>query len=143
MLQLSWKRFGCHTLDEALAQSFCLYVFHHPTDGDRPFYIGKAKLFGTKQKSGYAAAARYNSGYVHLIAGMLRSGFSLYIAEVGADHFSDAEGYEQELIAQWNPIRSQRIKPNRKLVSSVRPWKSMSGSDNVNSEISCDRTNSL
>ncbi|WP_141710674.1 hypothetical protein [Paraburkholderia nodosa] len=122
MMHLVWNRFDYQTLDEALSQSFCLYVFHHPVDGDRPFYIGKAKLFGTKQKSGYAGTARYNSGYVHLIAGMLRSGFSLYIAEVGADHFDDVEGYEQELIAQWNPIRPQRIKVVRKPVASVRPW---------------------
>lgn len=109
-------------MDNALRHSHCLYVFHHPEDGDRPFYIGKAKIFGTKQSSGYNGSARYNSGYVHLLAGMLRSGFSLYIAQIGEAAFADIEGYEQELIAQWNPIRKQKIKQFRKVVVTTKPW---------------------
>jgi hypothetical protein len=109
-------------MDDALRHSHCLYVFHHPDDGDRPFYIGKARAFGTKQASGYAGSARYNSGYMHLLAGMLRSGFSLYVAPIGQADFPDAEAYEQELIALWNPIRKQKIKPLRKAVVTTKPW---------------------
>ena len=104
-MKLSWKKFDLESLDAAASQSFCLYVFHHPQDGDRPFYIGKAKYFGTKQSSGYKASARYNSGYMHLVAGMLRSGFSLYIAHIGQKAFDEVESYEQELIGIWNPVR--------------------------------------
>ena len=109
-------------MDDALSQSHCLYVFHHPQDGDQPFYIGKAKAFGTKQILGYTGSARYNSGYTHLLAGMLRGGFSLYIAQIGQTAFADAEGYEQELIAMWHPIRKQKTKAFRKTVVTVQPW---------------------
>lgn len=121
-MQLSWKKFDLSSLNTAASQSFCLYVFHHPQDGDRPFYIGKAKYFGTKQASGYKGSARYNSGYMHLVAGMLRSGFSLYIAQIGEKAFEQAESYEQELIAIWNPIRKQRVKDMRKPVKTTKPW---------------------
>lgn len=121
-LTLTWEKFTHENLDAALGHSYCLYAFHHPLDGDRPFYIGKAKLFGTKQASGYSRSARYNSGYVHLIAGMLRSGYSLYIAPIGESAFVDVEAYEQELISRWNPIRKQRIKLSRKTVVTDTPW---------------------
>jgi len=101
-------------------------VFHHPVDGDRPYYTGKAKHFGTNQSKGYEAAARYNSGYVHLIAGMLRSGFFLYIASLGEHNFEAAESYEQELMAQWNPVRPQKRKEHlRKPVITEKPWKAL------------------
>jgi len=121
-VRLAWKRYEYQTLDSCLAESFCLYVFHHPDDGDRPFYVGKARHFGTKQPSGYKATARYNSGYLHLIAGMLRAGFSLYVARIGEKAFADVEKYEQELIALWNPIRKQRIKASRLPVETKKPW---------------------
>ena len=121
-MRLSWERFDLSSIDYALSQSFCLYVFHHPDDGDRPFYIGKAKYFGTKQASGYKPSARYNSGYVHLLVGMLRSGFSLYIAPIGKAAFADAESYEQDLIAQWNPVRVQKTSVSRKVVKTEKPW---------------------
>jgi hypothetical protein len=121
-MQLTWKRFDLTTIDAALSQSFCLYVFYHKQDGDRPFYIGKAKYFGTKQPFGYKGSARYNSGYVHLLAGMLRSGFSLYIASIGETAYRNAEYYEQELIAQWNPVRKQKTKSVRKAVTTTKPW---------------------
>ncbi|MGF6397257.1 hypothetical protein ABH905_000923 [Pseudomonas frederiksbergensis] len=121
-MQLVWEKFTYDTLEDAKRQCFCLYVFHHPQDGDRPFYIGKAKSFGTSQSSGYTASARYNSGYMHLIAGMLRSDFSLYIAHIGEAAFKDVEAYEQELIYQWGSVRKQKIKPNRKSVTTVKPW---------------------
>ena len=122
-MKLSWKKFDLASLDAATGQSFCLYAFHHPRDRDRPFYIGKAKFFGTKQASGYKASARYNSGYLHLVAGMLRAGFSLYIAQIGKKAFNNVECYEQELIAKWNPIRKQRIKNIQKPVKTKKPWK--------------------
>lgn len=122
-MKLTWKRYDHNSLDEALSRSFCLYVFYHPKDGDRPYYIGKAKYFGTKQSKEYEAAARYNGGYVHLVAGMLRSGFSLYIASIGEQNFESAESYEQELIAQWNPVRTQKRKDHlRKPVITGKPW---------------------
>ena len=121
-MRLTWTRFTLETVDAALSQSYCLYAFHHPDDGDRPFYIGKAKHFGTKQADGYKASARYNSGYLHLVVGMLRSGFSLYIAPIGETAFGDAESYEKELIALWNPVRTQRTKPIRLAVQTTRPW---------------------
>lgn len=121
-MRLSWNRFDLSSLDLALARSFCLYVFHHPQDGDRPFYIGKARFFGTQQPDGYEAAARYNSGYVHLLAGLLRSGFSLYIAEIGEAAFADVEAFEQELIETWNPIRPQKRTSIRKTVDTRKPW---------------------
>lgn len=61
-MQLTWERYDHNSLDNALSKSFCLYVFHHPIDGDRPYYIGKAKYFGTNQSKGYEPAARYNEG---------------------------------------------------------------------------------
>ena len=122
-MNLSWHRYTFGSVDEALSNSYCLYVFHHPQDGDRPFYIGKAKYFGTKQASGYVGSARYNSGYQHLLAGMLRSGFSLYIAPIGEAAFQDVEGYEQELIALWEPIRKQKIKNVRRQVVTAKPWR--------------------
>lgn len=119
---LTWKCYDFSTLDKAISQSYCLYVFYHPDDGDRPFYIGKAKFFGTKQQFGYIASARYNSGYMHLLAGMLRSGFLLYIASIGESAYPEAEAYEQELIALWKPIRKQKTKSLRKHVNTVKPW---------------------
>lgn len=123
-MHLSWRKFTYETLEDAKSQCFCLYAFHHPDDGDRPFYIGKAKCFGTKQASGYTGSARYNSGYMHLVAGMLRSGFCLYIAHIGEAAFADVEAYEQELIALWNPVRKQKTKPIRRPVVSSLPWAS-------------------
>ena len=123
-MKLTWERFDHNSLDDALSRSFCLYVFHHPEDGDRPYYIGKAKYFGPNQDKGYTREARYNAGYVHLVAAMLRSGYSLYIASLGEEHFESAENYEQELIAQWNPVRPQKRKEHlRKLVFTEKPWK--------------------
>jgi len=121
-MKLYWERFDINKIDEALSKSFCLYVFHHPDDSDRPFYIGKAKYFGTKQPSGYKGSARYNSGYMHLLSGMLRSGFVLYIATIGEQEYLEAEAYEQELIALWNPVRLQKTKPIRKAVITEKPW---------------------
>lgn len=121
-MRLTWRKYEYQTLDSCLSESFCLYVFHHPNDGDRPFYIGKARHFGTKQASGYKGTARYNSGYLHLVAGMLRSGFSLYVASIGKRAFANVEKYEQELIARWNPIRPQRVKPARLSVQTAKPW---------------------
>lgn len=123
-MNISWKKFTYETIEEVQRQCFCLYVFHHPQDGDRPYYIGKARYFGTKQAAGYTASARYNSGYMHLIAGMLRSGFSLYIAHIGKTAFQEVENYEQDLFAQWNPVRKQKIKPIRKSVITAKPWAS-------------------
>ena len=124
-MDLTWNIYDSENLDDALGQSFCLYVFHHADDGNRPFYIGKAKYFGTKQASGYKGSARYNSGYVHLIVGMLRSGFKLYISPIGESNFEDSECYEQELIALWNPIRPQKRKDKiRKGVITNVPWAS-------------------
>ena len=121
-MRLVWKKYDFRTLEASLSVSFCLYVFHHPDDGDQPFYIGKARHFGTRQSAGYRASARYNSGYVHLIAGMLRSGFQLYVARIGERYFADVEKYEQELIALWNPIRQQRIEAARLPVRTSKPW---------------------
>lgn len=123
-MNLSWKRFTSENLNEALSESFCLYVYHHPSDGDRPFYIGKAKYFGTKQPDGYKASARYNSGYVYMIEGLLRSGYTLYIARLGRAAFEKAAHYEQELIARWNPIRQQRLSRQRLAIETVKPWAS-------------------
>lgn len=123
-MNISWKKFTYETIEDAQRQCFCLYVFHHPQDGDRPYYIGKAKYFGTKQAAGYTDSARYNSGYIHLIAGMLRSGFSLYIANIGQAYFQEAESFEQYLIEKWNPVRKQRIKSMRKSVVTTKPWAS-------------------
>ena len=123
-MHLIWQRYDHDSIKEALTRSFCLYVFHHPDDGDRPYYIGKAKYFGTKQLSGYTPQARYNSGYVHLLFGMLRSGFSLYIADLGESKFNLAENYEQELIHLWDPIRPQKRKSHlRQPVITEMPWK--------------------
>lgn len=69
-MHLSWNQFDLESLDQALRSSCCLYVFYHAQDGDRPFYIGKARFFGAQQRDGYTAAARYNGGYVHLVAGL-------------------------------------------------------------------------
>lgn len=121
-MKLHWQSFSAENATHALAMSYCLYVFHHPDDGDRPFYIGKAKYFGTKQADGYKGSARYNSGYQHLLMGMLRSGFALYIAELGREEFAYAEEYEQELIALWRPVRKQRIKAGRRSLETAKPW---------------------
>lgn len=121
-MRLTWRRYDYENLNLSLSESFCLYAFHHPDDRDRPFYIGKARHFGTQQALGYEPSARYNSGYVHLIAGMLRSGFRLYIAHIGEAAFADAEKYEQELIALWNPVRHQRTKGSRLPVQTTKPW---------------------
>ena len=61
-MRLSWNKYDLASIDGALSQSFCLYVFHHPDDGDRPFYIGKAKYFGTKQPTGYQASPAITVG---------------------------------------------------------------------------------
>src|SRR5512143_1827556 len=100
-MKLNWQHFNDQNAIGALTKSYCLYVFHHPDDGDNPFYIGKAKFFGPKQADGYKASARYNAGYQHLLMGLLRAGFSVSIAEIGQAAFLHAEEYEQELIAQW------------------------------------------
>lgn len=121
-MKLEWKSFTKDNADEASSQSFCLYVFHHPADGDRPFYIGKAKYFGPQQEDGYKRSARYNAGYQHLLTGLLRAGFTVYIAHIGEEAFAHAEKYEQELIALWNPVREQRIKVERWAVETVKPW---------------------
>lgn len=122
-MKLSWSKHTSDNLDEALAKCFCLYVFYDPTQGKGAFYIGKAKYFGTKQEKGYTASARYNSGYVHLIEGLLSTGFELYISEIGEQEFENAEGYEQELIHLWSPTRKQKLKPEiRKPVQSPLPW---------------------
>ncbi len=121
-MKLCWKAYKINDLDQALGECFCLYAYHHPTDGDHPFYIGKAKYFGAKQSSGYKASARYNSGYSYLVEGMLRAGYTLYIAAIGEEAFANVEAYEQDLIAQWQPIRKQCIKPHRLPVSTRKPW---------------------
>lgn len=121
-MNLEWTRYDLASLEDALGQSYCLYAFHHPADGDHPFYIGKAKFFGTRQPTGYKASARYNSGYTHLIKGMLRSGYSLYIAHIGEDAYKHAEAYEQELISRWSPVQTQKTKPFRAIVTSAIPW---------------------
>jgi len=122
-MKLKWKKYDHGTIDDALSESFCLYVFHHPKDDDLPYYIGKARFFGTNQPSGYKGSARYNGGYVHLLAGILRSGFNLYIAKIGEKDFVNVEGYEQGLISLWNPIRPQRRKAKIRLpVETIKPW---------------------
>jgi hypothetical protein len=124
-LEPSWEKFDAESADRAASKSFCLYVFHHPDDRGRPFYIGKAKYFGPNQESGYTGAARYNAGYRHLLEGMLRSGFNLYIAEIGEAEFANAEAYEQSLIAAWNPVRKQRTNSRTLAVNTQKPWTSM------------------
>lgn len=121
-MKLDWQRFGFENLDNALSKKHCLYVFHHPDDGDRPFYIGKAKYFGPKQEEGYKGSARYNAGYHHLLYGLIRSGFTLYVAEIGEETFEHAEEYEQELIFLWNPVRKQKTKKQRLAVETEKPW---------------------
>lgn len=121
-MKLNWQAFTYQNATEALSRSYCLYVFHHPDDGDRPFYIGKAKYFGPNQADGYKSSARYNAGYQHILMGLLRSGFTVYIAEIGQDAFVQVEEYEQELIAQWNPVRKQKIKAGRSAVDTSKPW---------------------
>ena len=124
MKKIYWTAYTLETLEDALSANHCLYVLHSPDDGDRPHYIGKAKFFGTKQADGYKASARYNSGYVHLLAGMLRGGYTLYIAQLGTKYYEKAEGYEQELIHKWNPIRTQMLKPRiRRRVTLTKPWR--------------------
>ena len=59
---------------------------------------------------------------IYICAGMLRSGFSLYIAELGGAEFDSAEFYEQELIARWNPVRTQKTTKLRMPVVVTRPW---------------------
>jgi hypothetical protein len=121
-MKLIWQTFTVDNVDEALSKSHCLYVFYHPDDGDRPFYIGKAKYFGPNQTDEYRGSARYNAGYQHLLAGLLRGGFSVYIAEIGEQAFAQAEEYEQELIALWQPVRAQRVKTARREVETIKPW---------------------
>jgi hypothetical protein len=99
VVHLKLTTFTYETLEDASSQCFCLYVFHHPNDGDRPYYISKAKCFGAKQACRYTGSARYNSGYMHLVTGMLRSGFYLYIAHIGEIASTHVEAYEQELVA--------------------------------------------
>jgi hypothetical protein len=119
-MKLNWQRFDAQNVAEALLKRHCLYAFHHPDDGDRPFYIGKAKYFGPTK--GRTSSARYNAGYQHLIVGLLRAGFSLYIAEVGEAAFEHAEEYEQWLIERWRPVRKQRIKASRRSLQTTKPW---------------------
>lgn len=123
-MKASWEKYDLDSLDEAKKCNHCLYVFYHPKDEGRPFYIGKAKYFGTDQEEGYKGSARYNSGYINLIAGMLREGFILYIAMIGEEEFSNVELYEAELIDKWNPIRNQKRSPNRLPVNTEMPWES-------------------
>jgi hypothetical protein len=121
-MKLSWQRFTDQNAIQALSKCYCLYVFHHPDDGDSPFYIGKAKYFGPNQANGYVGSARYNAGYQHLLMGLLRAGFSIYIAEIGEAEFAYAEEYEQELIALWNPVRKQRVTVGRRALETDKPW---------------------
>ena len=48
-MNLEWNKFTFENLENALSKRYCLYVFPHPDDNDRPFYIGKAKYFGQKK----------------------------------------------------------------------------------------------
>ena len=121
-MNIEWQKFEFENLNEALSKNHCLYVFHHKDDGDRPFYIGKAKYFGPSQESGYRGSARYNAGYHHLLFGLIRSGFTLYIAEIGESEFEHAEKYEQQLILDWDPVRKQKVKPDRLNVNTTKPW---------------------
>lgn len=123
-LTLHWESFTDRTLSEALAKRYCLYVLHHRRDGNRPYYIGKAKFFGPSQPDGYRSAARYNGGYQHLLSGLLRSGFTLYIAEIGNAAYARAGQYEQCLIDQWNPVQNRRRHSHRLAVNGERPWPS-------------------
>jgi hypothetical protein len=120
---LTWKCYQLAELNQALGESYCLYVWHHPDDGERPQYIGKAKFFGTKQSHGYARSARYNSGYEYLIELALRGGTNLYIARLGEVDFAHAESFEQALIAMWQPLRKQRRKWTPEIqFSTTPPW---------------------
>ena len=119
---LNWQAFNEKNAKDCTSKAYCLYVFHHPSDGDHPFYIGKAKYFGPNQADGYKGSARYNAGYQHLLMGLLRSGFTVYIAEIGKEAFELAEEYEQELIARWAPIRKQKTKNKRLDVTTIKPW---------------------
>lgn len=122
-LALSWKAYTEESLSEAFAANYCLYVLHHPGDGDTPYYVGKAKYFGPNQPEKYVGSARYNGGYSHLLSGLLRSNFTLYIAHIGLEEFQNAERYEQSLIAAWKPIRNKRLSNDRKPVCIDRPWR--------------------
>lgn len=120
---LRWVRYQLSNFEEALGASYCIYVWHHPDDGDRPRYIGKAKFFGKKQNSGYASNARYNAGYEYLIELALLGGADLYIANLGEDDFAFAESIEQALIEQWRPLRKQKRKPVPVFpFSTTKPW---------------------
>lgn len=121
-MRLDWEKFDYKTANDALSRSFCLYVFHHPDD-ERPYYIGKAKYFGKNQPDGRRDNARYSGGYEHLVVGMLRGGFNLYVASIGKKAFKFATDYEQALIEQWNPIRDQdRRKYTIRSVETTMPW---------------------
>lgn len=120
---LRWVRYQLADLESALGASNCLYVWHHPDDGDRPQYIGKAKFFGVRQSSGYKGSARYNSGYQYLLELALRGGTNLYIAELSEENFDEAESFEQALIEEWRPLRKQRRKVTSSVnFSTVKPW---------------------
>lgn len=120
---LDWVRYQLADLQSALSASNCLYVWHHPDDGDRPQYIGKAKFFGTRQSSGYVASARYNSGYEYLLELALRGGTNLYIAKLSPENFAKAESIEQALIEKWQPLRKQKRKATPEVqFSAVKPW---------------------
>ena len=122
-MEPNWKKYTEDNWISSLSESYCLYVFYHKKDSGRPWYIGKAKYFGTKQDCGYKANARYNSGYRHLVAGMLHAGFELYIANIGKEDYRNLEGYEQELIHEWNPISHQkRVGAVRKAINHKKPW---------------------
>jgi hypothetical protein len=111
------------SLKKAASHSFCLYVFRHPKDLGRPFYIGKAKYFGPNQtRKKNNASARYNGGYQYLIHGMLRGGYRLYIARLGEKFFAKATRYEQRLIDAWDPIRAQKRTRDTLPVDTTKPW---------------------
>jgi hypothetical protein len=120
--KLNWQAFSLSTINEALAKRCCLYALHHRRDRNRPYYIGKAKHLGPRNGGEYIASARYNGGYKHLLTGLLRSGFVLYVAELGAQAFRHAVKYEQALIEGWDPICGQRRTKGHLPVDLSRPW---------------------
>lgn len=112
-MELVWQRYDWFLLQEALKNYYCLYVLHHQKDGDRPFYIGKAKHLGRRYKNNR-----------HMLEAMSRSGYSLYVASIGEASFIWAEHWEQELIALWKPISKQKKIGHMRLpVITEKPWR--------------------
>ncbi len=109
-----WKRYK--TYDAAAPCAKCLYVFWHPDDPERPFYVGKAKRFG-------GTGARYNQGYSYLVKGLLKYGYQLYIACLTDAQFQDVEGYELMLIKAWKPRHNSRLRRTTPLpIDTAHPW---------------------